>query len=224
MLHVRARQATDSTIGCASKRGQRDAAFHIMYCMWCAASGPVFVLCWPLYPDASWTSALAAASVLVSGGAQFVLVGTRAIHDPLFVKAVGHGPGHERQLLKGPVQYAVAICLLTAAAFRTPFAVIAIAVLCFGDASAALVGRGIGRLALPWNRGKVRLPMCLRRARRVCMCRFQCTCAAQKSCFSMPLREDKSALQGVSSEPALCCAEVLGVCADRRGDNCIRNV
>lgn len=121
-----------------------------------AASGPIFVLCWPLYPDSTWTSALVAASVLVFGGAQFVLVGTRAIEDPLFVRAVGHGPGHERQLLKGPVQYAVAICLLTALAFRTPFAVVAIAVLCFGDATAALVGRGLGRHALPWNRGKVR--------------------------------------------------------------------
>lgn len=122
-----------------------------------AASGTVFMLTWPLYPAPTLLTNLVAASVVGAATLQFVLVGTRVIKDPALVKGLGHGPGRERMLLHGPTQYGVAVSAATAAAFRQPFSVVLISVLCCGDSMAALVGRSVGRIKLPWCPSKVRL-------------------------------------------------------------------
>jgi dolichol kinase len=75
--------------------------------------------------------------------------------DPHLVKAVGHGPGTERLLLQGPLQYGCVASIISALAFCTPTGVIALGVLCFGDATAALIGKRYGRFRLPWNASKV---------------------------------------------------------------------
>jgi hypothetical protein len=125
------------------------------HCERCTATGPIFLLTWPLYPAPSLLVNLTAASIPALATVHFIVVGLGIIQDPAFVSAVGHGPGQERKLLEGPTQYGIVLACLVAAAFRTPLSVLAFAVLCFGDATAALVGRHCGRVKLPWCRRKV---------------------------------------------------------------------
>lgn len=113
------------------------------------------ILCWPMFPATSLVK-LAAASIPFLGTAQFVLVGSGLVKDAAFVKGIGHEPGQERMLLRGPVQYGICSTVLTMAAFRTPLSVIPICVLCAGDAAAALYGYYKGKNKLPWNESKVR--------------------------------------------------------------------
>lgn len=112
------------------------------------------ILCWPLFPVRSLVN-LAAASIPFLGTAQFVLVGSGILKDPAFLKGIGHEPGQERLLLRGPVQYGVCATVLTMAAFRRPLSVIPICILCAGDAAAAVWGYHKGRNKLQWNKGKV---------------------------------------------------------------------
>jgi hypothetical protein len=114
------------------------------------------MLTWPLYPDPSWLTNTVAASIVACATLQFVLVGLGIVKDPTFVRALGQGPGSERLLLHGPLQYGVVMTGLTACRFRCPTSVVAVAVLSFGDATAALVGKRYGRHSLPWCRRKVR--------------------------------------------------------------------
>ena len=119
------------------------------------------MLTWPLYPAPSLATNLTAASIVALASTQFLLVGLGVIKDERFVRALGHGAGKERLLLYGPLQYGVVMAALTARYFRTPASVVPIAVLSFGDAAAALVGRRHGKTKLPWCKHKVCGPFAL---------------------------------------------------------------
>jgi dolichol kinase len=131
------------------------AAVARKVCHW--ATGPVFVLSWLLFPGINKPSATVAASVTVLATFKFVLAGLGIWPDPLLADGMGN-TGEEWKLLQGPLQYGVAVTLVTLQAFRRPLACITIGVLCGGDACAALVGSSIGQRRLPWNRAKVSAP------------------------------------------------------------------
>lgn len=140
-----------NTISCNKVQTTAYASFTRL-CI--AGCGTVMILCWPLFPVRSLVN-LAAASIPFLGTAQFVLVGSGILKDPAFLKGIGHEPGQERLLLRGPVQYGVCATVLTMAAFRRPLSVIPICILCAGDAAAAVWGYHKGRNKLQWNKGKV---------------------------------------------------------------------
>ena len=64
--------------------------------------------------------------------------------------------GRRQELLQGPVLYGLAIVACTVYFWRTtPAGVMGIAVLCFGDGLAEVIGRRFGRDKLPHNKDKV---------------------------------------------------------------------
>lgn len=135
----------------AAARGWVDSAFsrkiiHI-------GTGPVFVLCWLLFPEASSARFLAA---LVPGliTAQFVLVGTGVIEDEAAVQAMSRS-GDRREILRGPLFYGLVFVAVTLLFWReTPVGIIALMLMCGGDGMADLVGRRWGRRPLPWSPSK----------------------------------------------------------------------
>src|SRR5215211_9078075 len=69
-------------------------------------TGPIFVLCWLMYPDVQISRWLAALVPLVIT-AQFALVGTGLIKDEAAVKAMTR-TGNRREILRGPLFYGLA--------------------------------------------------------------------------------------------------------------------
>lgn len=115
-------------------------------------SGTCFVCFWTLFPDSSLASAAVASSVVALATIKFLLAGLDILPDAQLTDTVG--AGDRRNLLQGPCQYGLAICIITLAAFRQPAAVVAIGVICGGDACAAMFGRALGRMPVPCNRQK----------------------------------------------------------------------
>ena len=74
-------------------------------------TGPIFVLCWLMYPDAPisrWLAALVPLLITV----QFVLVGTGIIEDEAAVKAMSR-TGDRREILSGPLFYGIVFVAVT---------------------------------------------------------------------------------------------------------------
>jgi CDP-diglyceride synthetase len=124
-----------------------------------AGAGTGLILTWPLYPGKGAACAVVASSVVWLATARFVLVGAGLMKDRSLVESVGHGQGQEHMLLRGPTQYGTVIAAITMASFKTPTSVVAIGVLCGGDAMAALLGRRFGKHRIPWNKDKVRFKL-----------------------------------------------------------------
>jgi len=115
--------------------------------------GPIFVLCWLMYPDVQIGRWLAALIPLVIT-AQFVLVGTGIITDEAAVKAMTR-TGDRRELLQGPLFYGVMFVALTLIYWKDSLIGIpALMVLCGGDGIADIVGHRIDSPRLPWSREK----------------------------------------------------------------------
>lgn len=66
-------------------------------------TGPLFVLCWILFTDASWARYLAAITPLAIT-LQFFGVGTGLIQDPAAVQAMTR-QGNPQEILRGPLYY-----------------------------------------------------------------------------------------------------------------------
>ncbi|GJP43714.1 hypothetical protein CLOM_g13701 [Closterium sp. NIES-68] len=109
----------------------------------------VFV-CWPLfsaYPQARFLAAAAP----VATAAQLALLGLGLARSDGIVKSMSRG-GSARELLSGPLCYAVTILFMTVAFWRTsPVGVVALVIMCAGDGVADIVGRRCGSWKLPWN-------------------------------------------------------------------------
>ncbi|XP_010520194.1 PREDICTED: farnesol kinase, chloroplastic-like [Tarenaya hassleriana] len=115
--------------------------------------GPVFMLCWPLFSSGLRGAVLAS---LVPGGniIRTLLLGLGVYHDEGTIKSMSRY-GDRRELLKGPLYYALAITLSCAFYWRTsPIAIAVICNLCAGDGMADIVGRRLGTEKLPYNRNK----------------------------------------------------------------------
>jgi phytol kinase len=116
-------------------------------------TGPIFVLCWLMYPDVEISRWLAALVPLVIT-AQFVLVGTGMIKDEAAVKAMSR-TGDRREILRGPLFYGIAFVAITLIYWKDSLIGIpALMMMCGGDGIADIVGRNVNSPKLPWSREK----------------------------------------------------------------------
>lgn len=116
-------------------------------------TGPLFVLCWLLYPDVPIARYLAALVPFVIT-LQFALVGLGIWRDEAAVKAMSRS-GDRREILRGPLIYGIVFIVLTIVYWKdSPIGVTALMLLCGGDGLAEVVGRRYGTTKLPWSPGK----------------------------------------------------------------------
>ena len=116
-------------------------------------TGPIFVLCWLMFPDvpsSRWLAALVPFAITV----QFALVGLGIMKDDASVKAMSR-TGDRREILRGPLFYGIVFVVMTVWFWKdSPIGVIALMLMCGGDGIADLVGRNVKSPNLPWSREK----------------------------------------------------------------------
>ena len=113
-------------------------------------TGPVFVLCWLMYPDVQISRWLAALVPLVIT-AQFALVGTGLLKDEAAVKAMSR-TGDRREILRGPLFYGISFVAITLLYWKDSLIGIpALMMMCGGDGIADIVGRRVSSPKLPWS-------------------------------------------------------------------------
>jgi phytol kinase len=116
-------------------------------------TGPIFVLCWLMYPDLPVSRWLAALVPLVIT-AQFALVGTGIVKDEAAVKAMSR-TGDRREILRGPLFYGIVFVAVTLLYWKDSLIGIpALMMMCGGDGIADIVGRRVRSTRLPWSPGK----------------------------------------------------------------------
>jgi phytol kinase len=116
-------------------------------------TGPIFVLCWLLFPEDPLSRYFAAFIPLLIS-IQFFLIGMGIIKDQASVEAMSR-TGNPREILKGPFIYGIVFVLLTIIFWRdSPVGIIALMILCGGDGLADVVGRRIPSTPLKWSPGK----------------------------------------------------------------------
>jgi phytol kinase len=116
-------------------------------------TGPVFVLCWLMFPDL-WYSRWLAALVPFAITIQFALVGLGIMQDEASVKAMSRS-GDRREILRGPLLYGIVFVILTLVYWKTsPIGILALMLMCGGDGLADILGRRVISPLLPWNKGK----------------------------------------------------------------------
>jgi len=113
-------------------------------------TGPIFVLCWLMYPDvfiARWLAALVPLVITL----QFALVGLGLIKDEAAVKAMSR-TGDRREILRGPLFYGIVFVALTLIYWKDSLIGIpALMIMCGGDGIADIVGRRLNSPKLPWS-------------------------------------------------------------------------
>ncbi|XP_076909677.1 putative phytol kinase 3, chloroplastic [Bidens hawaiensis] len=112
-----------------------------------------FMLCWPLFSSSIQGAALAA---LVPGVniIKVLLIGLGIVKDEATVKSMSRF-GDYRELIKGPMYYAITITLCCVIYWRTsPIAIAGICNLCAGDGIADIIGRRFGKKKIPYNKDK----------------------------------------------------------------------
>ena len=116
-------------------------------------TGPIFVLCWLMFPDkpeARWLAALVPLMIVL----QFALVGLGVIKDEAAVQAMSR-TGNPREILRGPLYYGIAFVVLTILFWKnSPVGMTSLMLMCGGDGLADIVGRRVDSLQLPWGGGK----------------------------------------------------------------------
>jgi phytol kinase len=116
-------------------------------------TGPIFVLCWLLFPGNPadrYLAALVPALITV----QFALVGFGIIKDEAAVQAMSRS-GNPREILKGPLFYGIIFIVLTTVYWMdSPIGIIGLMLMCGGDGLADILGRRFGRMKLPWAKEK----------------------------------------------------------------------
>ena len=116
-------------------------------------TGPIFVLCWLMFPDVPSARYLAALVPLLIT-IQFVLVGTGIMKDDAAVQAMTR-TGNPREILRGPLFYGIMFVLLTIIYWKdSPIGITALMMMCGGDGVADIVGRRIKSPKLFWSREK----------------------------------------------------------------------
>jgi len=116
-------------------------------------TGPIFVLCWLMFPDlviSRWLAALVPFAITI----QFALVGLGIMKDEASVKAMSRS-GDRREILRGPLFYGIIFVIMTLVFWKeSPIGILALMLMCGGDGLADILGRGVRSSALPWNKGK----------------------------------------------------------------------
>lgn len=117
-------------------------------------TGPIFVLCWLLFPETQSSRYLAG---LIPFGitAQFALVGLGIIKDQAAVDAMSR-TGDRREILRGPLYYGIVFVVLTIVYWRDSLiGIVALMLMCGGDALADILGRRVQSSGkLPWSKRK----------------------------------------------------------------------
>lgn len=118
-----------------------------------AGTGPIFVLCWLMFPDYP-ASRYAAAIIPLIITLKFALVGLGIVHDQAEIDSLTRD-GDRREILKGPLFYGIAFVLITIFYWMdNVIGIIALMMLCGGDGLADIVGRRVKSSVLPWSKGK----------------------------------------------------------------------
>jgi phytol kinase len=116
-------------------------------------TGPIFVLCWLMFPNvriSRWLAALVPLLITV----QFALVGTGLLNDEAAVKAMSR-TGDRREILRGPLFYGIMFVAITLVYWKDSFIGIpALMMMCGGDGLADIVGRRVKSARLPWSPNK----------------------------------------------------------------------
>jgi phytol kinase len=116
-------------------------------------TGPIFVLCWLMFPDV-WYSRWLATLVPLLITAQFALVGLGVMKDEASVKAMSR-TGDRREILRGPLFYGIVFVVMTLVYWKdSPIGMVALMLMCGGDGLADILGRGLKSPKLPWNKDK----------------------------------------------------------------------
>ena len=116
-------------------------------------TGPIFVLCWLLFPDLSYSRYVAALVPLIITF-QFILIGVGVIKDKPAVDAMSRS-GDPKEILKGPLYYGVVFVLVTMLFWTESLVgIIALMILCGGDGFADILGRRVPIAKLPWSKSK----------------------------------------------------------------------
>ena len=116
-------------------------------------TGPIFVLCWLMFPDVAVSRYLAALVPLLIT-VQFFLVGTGIMKDDAAVQAMTR-TGNPREILRGPLFYGIVFVVLTVVYWKdSPIGITALMMMCGGDGIADIVGRRIRSPKLFWSREK----------------------------------------------------------------------
>lgn len=113
-------------------------------------TGPIFVLCWLMFPDlpiSRWLAALVPLVITI----QFALVGLGVIKDDAAVKAMTR-MGDPREILRGPLFYGIVFVAMTLIYWKdSPIGITALMIMCGGDGIADIVGRRVHSPKLPWS-------------------------------------------------------------------------
>jgi phytol kinase len=113
-------------------------------------TGPIFVLCWLMFPDQPISRWLAALVPLIIT-AQFALVGTGILKDEAAVKAMSR-TGDRREILRGPLFYGLVFVAVTLLYWKDSLIGIpALMMVCGGDGIADIIGRRVKSSKLPWS-------------------------------------------------------------------------
>jgi len=116
-------------------------------------TGPIFVLCWLLFPEIQF-SRLVAAIIPLLISIQFVLIGLGIVKDKASVDAMSRS-GDPKEILYGPLFYGIVFVLLTIFFWKDSLVgIIALMILCGGDGIADIVGRRVNSRKLPWSNTK----------------------------------------------------------------------
>ena len=113
-------------------------------------TGPIFVLCWLMFPDMPAARYLAALIPLLIT-VQFLLVGTGVIKDESAVRAMTR-TGNPKEILRGPLFYGIVFVVLTILYWKdSPIGITALMMMCGGDGVADIVGRRVKSPKLFWS-------------------------------------------------------------------------
>jgi phytol kinase len=116
-------------------------------------TGPIFVLCWLMFPEvwyARWLAALVPFLITV----QFALIGLGVVKDEASVKAMSRS-GDRREILRGPLFYGIVFVVMTLIYWKdSPIGMVALMLMCGGDGLAEIMGCGLNSAKLPWSKGK----------------------------------------------------------------------
>lgn len=116
-------------------------------------TGPIFVLCWIMFPASVYSRYLAAIIPLLIS-LQFFLIGVGVIKDKSSVDALTRS-GDRREILKGPLIYGLVFVIITVIFWRTSIVGIsALMILSGGDGLADVVGRRVRTAKIPWSKTK----------------------------------------------------------------------
>jgi len=113
-------------------------------------TGPIFVLCWLMFPDVSISRYLAALVPLLIT-VQFTLVGLGVMKDDAAIEAMTR-TGDPKEILRGPLFYGIMFVLLTVIYWKdSPIGLTALMMMCGGDGVADIVGRRVKSPKLFWS-------------------------------------------------------------------------